>query len=45
MVSKESLILIAVLIMLVMSFMYWAKEQSKTIEDTIESQISETIDV
>ena len=43
MVSKESLILIAVLIILVIGFMIWSEKQSDYIQDAVEEKIQEVI--
>lgn len=43
MVSKESLFLIAVLIVLVIAFMYWSNEQSSEIQATVSDQIDEIL--
>ncbi len=44
MVSKESLILIAVLVILVVGFMIWSTTQSETIQSSVDDKISEVIE-
>ncbi len=44
MVSKEMLILIAVLLILVVAFMYWSEEQSNEMEQGVEEKIDEVLD-
>lgn len=43
MISKESLIMIAVLIMLVIGFMYWSEEQSLEIQNGVDEKIDEVL--
>lgn len=43
MISKESLIMIAVLIMLVIGFMYWSDAQSQEIQSGVDAKIDEVL--
>lgn len=43
MISKESLIMIAVLIILVISFMYWSDAQSTEIQNSVDAKIDEVL--
>lgn len=45
MVSKESLVLVAVLIVLVVSFMYWSSDQSSKIQNSVEKSINEVLSI
>jgi sensor domain CHASE-containing protein len=44
MVSKETLILISVLIVLVVGFMAWSNDTSKSIEQSVDEQIEQVLD-
>ncbi len=44
MVSKETLILVAVLIILVMGFMLWSTSQSDNIQSAVDDQIQEVLE-
>lgn len=44
MVSKESLILIAVLVILVIGFMAWSMTQSEEIQSAVDEKISEVVE-
>ncbi len=43
MISKESLILIAVLIILVIGFMYWSEAQSDNIQKSVDEKIEKVL--
>ena len=43
MVSKETLILISVLIVLVVGFMAWSNDTSKSIEKSVDDQIEQVL--
>jgi hypothetical protein len=45
MVSKESLILIAVMIVLVVGFMYWSESKANQIQDAVDKKIEEVIEI
>ena len=44
MVSKETLILISVLIVLVVGFMAWSNDTSESIEKSVDEQIEQVLD-
>lgn len=45
MISKESLVLVAVLIVLVISFMYWSTTQTENIQTSVDQSINEILEV
>jgi hypothetical protein len=45
MISKESLVLIAVLVILVISFMTWSQSQSTGMQDSVNQSINDVLKI